>query len=580
MIKTFIEFIKEHKLAYFVGGSLALLSGLLAIVPNYVIQLFVDSIITQELNQSKLGYYLLIFAVTALAIYIVDVAWLIILFGKSSLFTKQLRQKLFRRLAYLRLPFYENYRSGDLITRMTSDIDSLGDTLAYGVLIIIADGSWMISILIVMFFTISWQVTFISIIPLIIFGVFIHFLGKEADKRYEASRDAVAKLSNEVLETVDGVRVIRAYGKKELETARFQKRTDEVVKQSNFMNFLFGLFGPSARIFSGISTGFGLAAGAYFVNQGQMTVGQLITFQIYLGMFNGAVWGLSELIAIYQQGAVSFRKTNDINLADDQVEEDGQFPIQEIKQVDWVNYQFAYPGEDDPAIQDLTFSLQAGQTLGIVGKTGSGKSTLVRQLLRQFPVHQADSLLINGRSIVDYKREDLSRLIGYVPQDHVLFSRTVKANILFGKSDASDHELSQAIEAADFTKDIDRMSQGLETLIGEKGVAISGGQKQRVAIARALIRQPQLLILDDSLSAVDAKTEKAIIENIQTARQGMTNIIITHRLSAVAHADLVLVLEDGRIIERGRPQELLVRKGWYYQQYQNQQMEEGSHVNF
>ncbi|MGX7108639.1 ABC transporter ATP-binding protein [Facklamia miroungae] len=579
MLSALFQFIKEHKIAYFIGGLLAIISGLLAIVPNYIIQLFIDAIVKQSLDAKALALYLAIFAVAAVSNYVVEASWLVILFGRSSLFTKQVRQKLFRRLAYLKLPFYENYRSGDLMTRMTSDIDSLGETLAYGFLIIISDGSWLIAILLVMFITISWELTLISIIPLIIFGVLIHFLGKEANKRYEASRDAVAKLSNEVLETVDGVRVIRAYGKKDLEQARFQERTRDVVKQSNVLNFLFGLFGPTARVFSGFSTGIGLTLGAYYVNQGQVSIGQLITFQIYLGMFNEVIWGMADLIAIYQQGQVSHRKIKEIEDADDLFGKEGDLPIDHIDQIDFQNFSFAYPSDQEPVIQTVNFSLKAGQTLGIVGKTGSGKSTLVRQLLRQYPIVKPEALKINGHSIVDYQSEQLAGLIGYVPQDHVLFSRSVRDNILFGKADATEEELNQAIEAADFTKDINHMSRGLETLIGEKGVAISGGQKQRVAIARALIRQPELLIMDDSLSAVDAKTEKAIIKNIQAAREGQTNIIITHRLSAVSHADLILVLEEGCIIERGKPDELLANKGWYYQQYLNQQTEEGSNGN-
>ncbi|MCR8969040.1 ABC transporter ATP-binding protein [Facklamia sp. 7083-14-GEN3] len=579
MLAALYQFIKEHKMAYFIGGLLAILSGLLAIVPNYIIQLFIDAIVKKSLDSKALILYLAVFTVAAVSNYLVEASWLVILFGRSSLFTKQVRQKLFRRLTYLKLPFYENYRSGDLMTRMTSDIDHLGETLAYGFLIIISDGSWLISILLVMFITISWKLTLISIIPLIIFGVLIHFLGKEADKRYEASRDAVAKLSNEVLETVDGVRVIRAYGKKDLEQVRFQERTRDVVKQTNVMNFLFGFFGPSARIFSGLSTGIGLALGAYYVNQGQLSIGQLITFQIYLGMFNEVIWGMSELVAIYQQGQVSHRKIQEIEKADDLFGKEGNLSIDNIEQIDFKDFQFAYPDDQESVIQAIDFSLKAGQTLGIVGKTGSGKSTLVRQLLRQYPVADPESLKINGHSIVEYHSDQLASLIGYVPQDHVLFSRSVKDNILFGKNDATETELNEAIEAADFTKDIDHMSNGLETLIGEKGVAISGGQKQRVAIARALIRKPELLIMDDSLSAVDAKTETAIIKNIQAARQGKTNIIITHRLSAVSHADLVLVLEDGRIIERGKPEELLESKGWYHQQYLNQLKEEGENGN-
>ena len=304
-----------------------------------------------------------------------------------------------------------------------------------------------------------------------------------------------------------------------------------------------------------------------------MTIGQLIAFQIYLGMLSGAIWGLSDIVLVYQQGNVSFRKIQELLAADDQLEKAGDETISAIDHIEFSDYQFQYPTNDSTTLNTIAFELQRGQTLGIVGKTGSGKTTLVRQLLRQYPVSTTGALKINGRSIQDYDMTELEGLIGYVPQEHILFSKTVGHNIRFGNRHADEREMSAAIESANFTTDLEHMTEGLATLIGEKGVSISGGQKQRVSIARALIRKPDLLILDDSLSAVDAKTERAIIDNIRTIRQDKTNIIVSHRLSAVAEADKILIIEDGVIIEQGTPQALMASKGWYYEQFMTQQME-------
>lgn len=574
MIKAFFQFIQQHKLAYFMGGILAIVSSVLAIVPNYMIQIFVDAILTQTLNANRLLQLLLIFTGTVLLIYVVDVVWLITLFSNSTLFPKQLRQSLYRRLLSLRTPFYEKYRSGDLMTRMTSDIDALGDTLAWGFLIIVFDGTWIVSLLTVMFITVSWQITLIAVFPLLIFGVVVYYLGMEVDRRYEKSRDAVAQLANKVLEVVDGVRVMRAYGKKELEQTRFQERTRQVAAKSDALVLLNGMFAQLARLFTGLSTALGLTIGAYAMNFNQLTIGQLITFQIYLSMLNGSIWGMSELVAIYQQGKVSYRKIQALETADDLIEANGTETLTQIKRIDFNQYSFTYPTDEKATLSNITFTLHGNQTLGIVGQTGSGKSTLIRQLLRQYPVEKPEGLTINGLPITSIKIESLENLIGYVPQDHILFSKTVRDNILFGKEGATQEHLDQALETADFTKDIQHLAHGLETIIGEKGVALSGGQKQRVSMARALIRDPDLLILDDSLSAVDAKTEQAIIRNIQSLRQGKMNIIITHRLSAVAHADLVLVLENGRVVEAGSPQYLIQQPGWYAKEYQRQQIEE------
>lgn len=579
MLKTLARFIKENKITYLIGGSLAIISGILMIIPNYMIQLFIDGLLNEALTHHGFIRLLGIFALVIVLIYVIDTIWLILLFGKSEFFTKQMRGRLFRRLAYLKLPFYETYRSGDLMTRMTSDIENLSATLAYGFLIIVSDGTWMLSILFMMLVIISWQVTLIAVVPLIAFGITVYFVGMAVDRHFEKSRDAVAQLSNEVLEVVDGVRVMRAYGKKQLEQARFQARTQEVADTANQLVLLAALFGPMARLSTGLSTALGLAFGGYFVNQGVITIGQLVTFQIYLTMLNGAVWGMADLVALYQQGNVSYRKIHELEVANDLMEDEGQGSIDQIDRIEFDHYHFTYPGDDQATLTDISFQMTQGQTLGIVGKTGSGKSTIVRQLLRQYPVSDPQAIRINDQPITDIKRSDLVQLIGYVPQDHVLFSRSIRDNILWGKNQASEEDLDLALQIADFKKDLTYMSQGLETLIGEKGVAISGGQKQRTSIARAIISQPDLLILDDSLSAVDGKTERAIIQNIESIRQGKSTIIITHRLSAVAHADWIIVVEEGRIVEEGTPQDLMAKEGWFYDQYLQQQMEEGLNGN-
>lgn len=459
------------------------------------------------------------------------------------------------------------------MTRMTSDIDYLGDTIGYGFMLIVSNVTWTISVLTIMIMTTSWKAALVSVLPLILFGYIVFKLWTKIDVLYEDNRDSVAKLSNEVLEMVDGVRVMRAYGKKDLEQERFQKRTSQVLKKANNLVVYNGVIAQIAKLLTGLSMGVGLTYSGFLVSQGQMTLGQLIALQIYLGMLSGAVWGLSDIVLVYQQGNVSFRKIEELLTAEDTLEKSGSLVVEKIEQIDFEDYMFKYPTSEAVTLKTIDFHLERGETLGIVGKTGSGKTTLVKQLLRQYPVGETGAIRINGRLIQDYDMKALEGLIGYVPQEHILFSKTVGHNIRFGNPLAGEEDMSEAIESADFSKDLDRMSEGLATLIGEKGVSISGGQKQRVSIARALIRQPDLLVLDDSLSAVDAKTERAIINNIQEIRQDKTNVIVTHRLSAVAEADKVLVLEDGKIVEAGTPIELLANKGWYYNQYMTQQME-------
>ncbi|MBO0475605.1 ABC transporter ATP-binding protein [Vagococcus sp. DIV0080] len=573
MLKTFWTYIKKHPVTYTVVTVFAIVSSGLTLVPNLMIQRFIDAIVDQTLNKESLWLNLGIFLVSIICIYVVDVIWVVSLFGQSFKYQSELRREVYKKLLHLRTPFYERFRSGDLMTRMTSDIDYLGDTIGYGFMLIVSNITWTVSILTIMIVTTSWKASVVSVLPLILFGFIVFKLWRKIDVLYEDNRDTVAKLSNEVLEMVDGVRVMRAYGKKELEQTRFQKRTGEVLEKANNLVVYNGAIGQVAKLLTGLSTGIGLTYSGYLVSQGQMSLGQLIAFQIYLGMLSGAVWGLSDIVLVYQQGNVSFRKIQELLEADDDLEKEGASPIETIEQIEFQDYVFNYPTSESVILKKVDFTLKRGETLGIVGKTGSGKTTLVRQLLRQYPVNDSGAIRINGRLIQDYDVSSLEGLIGYVPQEHILFSKTVGHNIRFGNDLATEELMASAIESADFSKDLTRMTEGLETLIGEKGVSISGGQKQRVSIARALIREPDLLVLDDSLSAVDAKTERAIIDNIREIRHDKTNIIVTHRLSAVAEADNVLVLENGLVVEAGTPEELLNQKGWYYDQYMTQQME-------
>lgn len=261
----------------------------------------------------------------------------------------------------------------------------------------------------------------------------------------------------------------------------------------------------------------------------------------------------------------------------DEVAVPGQVDIDQIDSIEWRDYSFTYPNDTQPTLKDISLTLKRGQTLGIVGKTGSGKSTLVRQMLRQFPVENTEQFLLNGRPITDYAIDQIESLISYVPQEHIMFSKTVRYNIEFGLKEATEKQILNAADWADLSKDLARMPAGLDTIVGEKGVTLSGGQKQRISIARALIRQPELLILDDALSAVDAQTERTIIDHIARVRQDKTNMIVSHRLSAVQSADLIIVMEQGRIVESGTSEQLMAQKGWYYEQYLRQQVEGDHH---
>lgn len=391
------------------------------------------------------------------------------------------------------------------------------------------------------------------------------------DKSYEVAQKAFSTVNDDVLEMVDGVRVIRAYVKEEDFVQTFKKQTEDLFKKNTTVSDLSALFAPAVKGVEGLATMISLTYGAILVAQGVLSVGDIVAFQMYLGMMIWPIIAVSELILILRQGSASMRRVEEVSHATDDLSFDGTLEATNVEDLTFKHFNFQYGSSETINLENIELHLPKGKTLGIVGKTGAGKTTFIRQLLNQFPVGTGE-FSMGEAAYQEYTDPSLRRLIGYVPQDHVLFSRSVRENIAFGKREATEEDILESIRLAAFDEDLKNMERGLDTLIGEKGVSISGGQKQRISIARALIKDPEILILDDSLSAVDAKTEQKIIQNIQKVRKEKTTILSTHRLSAVKQADEIIVMDAGRVIERGTHEELLEKQGWYFEQFSRQEI--------
>ncbi|HFU4500403.1 TPA: ABC transporter ATP-binding protein [Streptococcus suis] len=573
MFRLIFDYVKQHKWLYLVVVVTLIIYDVTLLIPTQIIQRMVDTLtkngLTEQVLLQEMGLLLLVTFLN----YGMGFIWHLKLFQASVNFKFDMQQRAFKKMVTMRTPFYEKFRSGDVMTRFSTDVDGLMEMVGYGLMIVVYAGGMLAFIIPTMFF-IDWWISFLAILPMIFMAVAIFFIGRKQDLAIDANREAVAQLNNEVLEVVEGIRVTRAYSKKSAQKAQFQARTKALAEGGNRITSLQSLYNPLATVCLGFSTILVLVLGAGAVQSGQLSLGQVIALQLYVSSLLEPFWTLADFILVYQTGKTSFEKLQELIETGDDLEEDGSVEIAELDSISFKNYSFSYPQSDRPSLQEINWTLKAGQTVGIVGKTGSGKTSLVRQFLRQYPVGQGE-FEVNQQSVLNFKRSSLEQKIGYVPQEHILFSKSVGENIAFGKRDSSVEEIEAAIATAAFTKDLERMSDGLDTMIGERGVSISGGQKQRISIARAFLREPDLLILDDSLSAVDARTERQIIQNIQKERAGKTNVIVTHRLSAVNHADWVLVLDEGRIVEEGRPVDLLALEGWYFEQYQRQQSQEG-----
>lgn len=572
MFKALWKYILEYKLIYIVTVIALFIDYAIVIVPTQIIEYVVNQIVERRLTENMLHQQLFYLLIASVVAYIAVYIWVKQLFKRSDYFSHRLRLNLFNKLIAMRANYYAKFTSGDLITRFTNDIEALSTLLGYGSMSILMAFATVLFVLPAMFL-ISWQISIALTVPIFLCGIFIYVFGKKQEQAVEKTREAVSQLSSEVLEVVDGIRVTRAYGKKELGTQKFQEKTKALRIQSNAIVKIQGLFTRASGIAMAISTITLLLLGSHAIKQGTMTLGQLVALQLYALMLLDPMWMLSDILLVYQSAKIGYKKLDELLETTDDLSQDGQKIVNNFEEVAFHHYDFTYLNASSPSLKQVSVTLKKGQTLGVVGKTGSGKTTFIRQLLMQYPIGRGE-LLLNGKPITTYQRQSIEKLIGYVPQEHVLFSKNVKDNILIGNSHADIIQIAAAVEAAAFTGDLERMPDGLDTMIGEKGVSISGGQKQRISIARALIKEPDVLILDDSLSAVDAKTERAIIDNMRLVRQNKTNIIVTHRLSAVAQADWIIVFDNGEIVSQGTSDMLLQEKGWYYEQYQRQQIQE------
>ncbi|MBY5033756.1 ABC transporter ATP-binding protein/permease [Streptococcus gallolyticus] len=572
MFQLIFNYIKQHKWLYLLIAALLIVYDMTMLVPTKVIQGLVDKLSSQALTAETLWTNVGILVAATLINYLSAYIWHYKLFQGSVNFKFDMQWQAFRKLVSMRTPFYEKFRSGDMMTRFSTDVEGLMEMVGYGLMIVVYAGG-MIAFIIPTMFLISWQITLLAMLPMLVLMTGSYLISRKQDDLIEERRIAIAEVNNEVLEAVEGIRVTRAYSKKSVQGTRFAKRTRELSHMGDKITALQSIYHPMGSLLIGLSTTLVLFMGAHCLRLGQVSLGQVIALQLYMVSLIEPFWMLSDFVLVYQTGKTSFSKVNELITTGDDMEADGEKWLAKGQDFVLENYDFAYPNADRLSLCGINWRLKAGQTVGIVGKTGSGKTTLVRQFLRQYPLGQG-TFAVDGQPITAYKRRSVEDLIGYVPQEHILFSKSVRENIALGKEDASQKEIEQAVRTAAFEGDLERMSSGLDTMIGERGVSISGGQKQRISIARAFLRDPDLLILDDSLSAVDARTERQIIQNIQKERAGKTNIIVTHRLSAVNHADWVLVLDDGAIVEEGPPADLLEMGGWYYEQYQRQQTEE------
>lgn len=566
-------FFRREKRRYLIGLILLIIVGVLELLPPRLLGNAIDDIVRGSITTVSLAKYIGMILIMLLIIYWITYIWMHKLFGGSNLVERLLRSRFMNHLMTMTPSFFERNRTGDLMARATNDIRAVSATVGFGMLTLVDSTVYLSVVLLAMGFLVSWKLTLAAVLPLPLIAVAMIFYGKAIHDRYSLAQDAFGDMNDQVLESVSGVRVIRAYVQERLDEKRFSDITEDVYNKNMAVARVDAFFEPTIRFCVGLSYIIGLTYGIYLVFRNQITLGDLVSFNMYLGMIVWPMFAIGELINIMQRGGASLERIDEtLNSKPDVQSIPHPVKVSHPTRIELNNVTFRYPTSTIDNLSGVNLSLSQGQTLGIVGRTGSGKSTLLKQLLREYPTGQGE-ILISGVPIDQISLDTLHSWMGYVPQEQILFSKTVRQNIQFGLDKADDETIMKAITAAAFQNDLGTLSEGLDTLVGERGVSLSGGQKQRVSLSRAFISNPDILILDDALSAVDARTEAQIIENIRQERAGKTTLISTHRLSAVQHADIIVVLDNGQIVEQGTHQELLDMNGWYREQYERQQVE-------
>lgn len=470
--------------------------------------------------------------------------------------------------------FFSRFSIGEVISRSTNDISNyIAQAFGYGVLLVFDGIIYNIFISVLILNKSNLIYLLLIHIPLVIQTIYLVSRRGIQEKYYNKMAKTMDQITEETLENVKGIRVIRAYSLLDKVRNSFVEKLRSYSKSNEKYMKKTLIYQPLNTISAAISYVLAVACGFYFINSGMMTIGELISVCVVIGMLQWPYIAISELVIIIIEIRQATKRVLEISDRKPEVNNDlAEYDFEFNDSIEFKNFNFLY--DDKNVLESINFKINKGETIGIVGKTGSGKTTLIKQLLRLYPIEKG-SLLLDNQGIEKYYDYSVREKMGYAPQEYQLFSKTIKDNILFYRENL-ENNLEQALILSDIKKDIENFKDGINTLVGENGISLSGGQKQRLGIARAILANPDILILDDSLSAVDANTEKTIIENIKNHRQGKTNIIVSHRISAVRHADKILVLENGKVLSEGTHEELLDKCTWYREldEYQNKEVEQ------
>nr|WP_238485696.1 SmdA family multidrug ABC transporter permease/ATP-binding protein [Rahnella ecdela] len=557
---------------YLGAVALLIIIAVLQLLPPKLVGVIIDGVTSKQMSYNVLFAWLGLMLGTAVVVYLLRYVWRVLLFGASYQLAVELRQDYFRQLSRQHPAFYLRHRTGDLIARATNDVDRVVFAAGEGVLTLVDSMVMGLAVLIVMATQISWELTLLSLVPMPVMAIIIKRYGDQLHSRFKTAQAAFSSLNDQAQESLTSIRMIKAFGLENHQSSQFADVAADTGAKNLRVARVDARFDPTIYVSIGMANLLAIGGGSWMVVNGHLTLGELTSFVMYLGLMIWPMLALAWMFNIVERGSAAYSRIRSLlqeapSVADGTTSLPAGRAVLEAR----IN-NFHYPENQYAALTSVAFSLQPGQMLGLCGPTGSGKSTLLCLLQRQFDVTDGD-VRYHGLSLKEIRLDDWRARLAVVSQTPFLFSDTVAQNIALGCPDATQEEIEEAARLASVHDDILRLPQGYETEVGERGVMLSGGQKQRISIARALLLKAEILILDDALSAVDGRTEHQILQNLRQWGSDRTVIISAHRLSALTEASEILVFSHGSISQHGSHDELATKSGWYRDMFRYQQLE-------